>query len=188
MDVITQRRCLTALAGSLLLGAIGAGAWSLSSLPVPQPVAGSGSRPIASPLQASGETEGANYDASMLSLKLRQPLTDPPPPRPRPTPKPVVKPQPKPPQAPKLNFTLLATIIDSQRSLAVIADPSGNLDYKSVGESLTLSPSGVSIVRIESDQVTLAHNGRESTLLVDKKRRGGGAGARQRNTRGRVNR
>ena len=179
MDVITQRRCLTGLAGSLLLSAIGAGAWALSGLPEPPPLATAKVTIGVSPENDNATVGDSSSDPGLLAMQLRLPLEDPPPPQPRrnPTPTPVV---PKPVAAPKLNLTLLATIIDSQKSLAVIADTSKS-DTKGEGESLELSPEGVSIVRIEANQVTLTHNGKESTIVVDKTTKGVAKGPRNNN-------
>jgi hypothetical protein len=183
MDVITQRRCLSGLAGCLLLGAIGAGAWSLSGLPQPQASTGTNVKIGISPQLDDSTAGDQGSDPGLLAISLRSPLDDPPPVPPRRQPPPQVVPTKKPIATPQLNFTLLATIIDSQRSLAIIADPSSAFDIKGVGESLALSPEGVSIVRIESDQVTLKHDGKESTINVDKTKKGGGRA--NRNNRGR---
>lgn len=183
MDVLIQRRCLTGLAGGLLLGAIGAGAWSLSGLPQPQASSPTNTQIGILPPSEDATTGEASFDPGLLAMSLRDPLEDPKPVPPRREPPPRVVPPRKPPAAPKLNLTLLATIIDSQKSLAIIADASAMFEVKGVGESLELSPPGVSIVSIESGQVTLAHNGKESTLIVDKKRKGVGRGPK--NNRGR---
>lgn len=182
MDVITQRRCLNGLAGSLLLGAIGAGAWALSGLPDPPPPTNVTVQIGVSPENDDSTLSDSSSNPSLLAMKLRGPLEDPRPEPPRQAPPPRVVP-PRTVATPKLNFTLLATIIDSQKSLAVIADPSAKSDTKGEGESLDLSPQGVSIVRIEANQVILAHKGQESTIVVDKKRKGGGNPPR--NNRGR---
>ena len=102
-------------------------------------------------------------------MLLRSPLEDPPPVQPRREP-PKAVPVKKPP--PQLNFTLLATMIDSQRSLATIADASKS-DIKGVGETLSLSPAGVTIVSIESGQVTLATTAKSQHWSLKEKRKGG---------------
>jgi len=188
MDVITQRRCLTAVAGGLLAGAVGAIGWTFSALPdPPPPPQASMLRGTPSPAEESARPafEG---DSQMLALSLRRPLVDPPPQRqtPPPPPPPVVRETPprKPLAAPKLEFTLLGTIIDSQRRLAIIADPTGNFDIKGVGETLELSPLGVAIEQIESDQVTLTYEGQQTAFHVDKTRKAGTV--RGPNPRGRI--
>ena len=183
MDLITQRRCLNALAGGLVLCAFGAGVWSLSSLPQTESLSNGSARVAVSGEQTDSDTSAAEYDPGRLATRLRRPLKDAP--KVKPPPAPPVKRVTPPRQTdpPKLNFTLLATIIDAQQSLAVIADSSNNFDYKGVGESLKLSPAGVSIVSIETDQVTLTHNGRESTIKVDKSRKGVARGNARRNNR-----
>ena len=184
MDVITQRRCLTALAGTLMLGAVGAGAWSLSGLPQMTQQSDSTDQPISIPATTDVETNQANDDPSLLNLSLRGPLEDAPTPSPRVTPpKRTVIPTPKPPAAPRLNFVILGTIIDPQQSLAIVADQENNFDVKGVGETLDLTPEGVSIDKIDSGQVTLVYEGKPSTFSVDKSRRAGKPGRPRNNGR-----
>ena len=182
MDVTTQRRCLSALAGSLLLGTIGAGAWSLSGLPK-APMTVQAIRPAeVSPQNDGTDSASTRIAPELLRLSLRSPLQDPQPVR-RDPPSEATPPKQRTQVATRLNLMLLGTIIDPQRSVAIIADSSESFDIKGVGESLALSPQGVSIVRIDSDQVTLAHNGKESTITIDKSRKRGARSPR--NNRGR---
>ena len=132
----------------------------------------------------------ANGDEIDLARSLRGPLYDPPPP---PIAAPQVRPTPRPkptPTLPPLNLTLVGTIIDSEQSLAIIADAAGNFDVKGVGDSLELTPAGVRIGQIESEVITLEYQGRESTIRLDRDRldrevsqRPGGAGRQGNNRR-----
>jgi hypothetical protein len=184
MDVINQRRLLTATAASLIAGTLGAAAWSLSSLPESSE-ADLRVRPrkLNAPSTTAADNELA-IDPDVLRLALRQPLDDPepPPPKPQPSPPPRVVRDPQPKPGPELDFTVLGTVIDSTRRLAIIADPSGNFDIKGVGQALDLSPAGVMVQNIEGDEVTLVHNDRSSTLRIDKKRRR----VKSQNRRGRI--
>ena len=66
-------------------------------------------------------------------------------------------------------MTLVGTIIDSQQSLAIIADSSGKFDVKGIGESLELAPAGVLVETIDSETVNLRFRGKVSTVKIDKK-------------------
>jgi type II secretory pathway component PulC len=164
MDVTTQRRCLTTLAGGLLLAAVGAVAWSVSGIAPTAKTATEGVPSLANALDDSFSQRTLS-DAE-LNMALRHPLTDPPPPKPRPVAPRVVAPAPQPP--PKLQLTLVGTIIESGKSLAIIADSQGAFDVKGVGESLELSPAGVSVQRIDSEQVELQYQGKTSTVKLDR--------------------
>ncbi len=174
MDVTTQRRSLTMLAGGLLLVAAGAVGWSVSGIDA-STARPAGATPITKRIDnAAGDAE---LNDAALKLILRRPLVDPPPPTPQPIqPRPTV-PASAPP--PTLQLTLVGTIIESGKSLAIIADASGAFDVKGVGESLELTPAGVSVKRIESEQVELQFAGKTSTVKLDRDRKNRG-GAIQR--------
>ena len=174
MDLVTQRRCLTGLAGALLAGTAGAIAWSVSAIELPETSASmspSTNLPAAVP---SGVSDSAVDDARFDSLELRSPLYDPSPPQ-----RPVVKPPrpvtPPAPKKPTLSVTLVGTVIDNDGRLAILADPSGKFDVKGVGESLELTPDGMTVKKIESESVTLEYNGRTLNVPLDRslKKRGG---------------
>ena len=102
MDVTTQRRCLGAIAGGLLIGTVGSVAWSLSAIEPPEVVARSlTDKQI--PLAADAIQRRPPGDR-VTGQSLRGPLYDPPPaPRARP---PAPAPAPTPPSQPKLDVTL----------------------------------------------------------------------------------
>ncbi len=187
MDIATQQRLLSCLAGTFLLGTIGAVYWSAAAIE-PAGVAGrpAGKQPV---IGEEPVVSAPPADNTRLAMPLRGTLYDPP--EPKPTPPPTVKVQPKttpPPSKPKLNLTLVGTIIQSDQSLAIIADESGKFDVKGVGEPLELSPLGVRIQKIESEQITLQYQGDESTIRLEKKSSGpkGGGGGRRANNRRRI--
>ena len=80
----------------------------------------------------------------------------------------VPAPSPSSSRCPKLNLTLVGTIIDSKGRLAIITDPSGKFDIKAAGEALELSPEGVTITKIASDQVTLSYQGKPWEVTLDR--------------------
>lgn len=167
MDIAAQQRLLYAIAGSCLLGATGAVYWSTSEI---APVAVAVDRRATGPAATGGESAPAptaGVDAVLLR-SLRAPLYDPPPAPPKaPTNvRPVKRPKPTPP--PRLNLTLVGTIIDPDQSLAIVADADGNFDVKGVGDSLELQPAGVQIGHIEAEVITLQYQGKEETIRLDR--------------------
>jgi hypothetical protein len=182
VDIAAQQRLLYAIAGSFLLGTTGAVYWSTSAI---APAAVTVDRRANSPAVTGREpapTPAAGADDDLLR-SLRAPLYDPPPTPPTaPTnARPVPRPKPTPP--PRLNLTLVGTIIDPDQSLAIIADADGNFDVKGVGDSLELKPAGVRIGQIESEAITLQYQGKESTIRLEKEASRPTGGGRQGNTR-----
>ena len=167
VDITAQQRLLYAIVGGCLLGTAGAVYWSTSELaPAGIPV----DRRANSPATTDGESSipsAVGVDAA-LSRSLRAPLYDPPPTPPQRPPKvrPVSRPKPTPP--PRLNLTLVGTIIDPDQSLAIVADADGNFDVKGVGDSLELQPAGVRIGQIKAEVITLQYQGNESSIRIDK--------------------
>ena len=176
MDVTTQRRCLGTIAAGLDAG----------------PMADASARQWSSPVERKTQPEAVTDDPSLAARPLRRPLYDPPP-KP-PAPKPVVAetpappPSSPPPQA-KLDVVLVGTIIQPEQSLAIIADAAGEFDVKGVGESLELTPQGITIATIESERVTLLYQGRPTMIEIDRKQpqdeanAGNRGGNRRRNNR-----
>jgi type II secretory pathway component PulC len=195
MDVTTQRRSLGILAAGLLAATGGAVGWSVSA--IDQDLGGaSQSRSTMPTIETSATDTIASEDQSLMARQLRQPLYDPPPqppaPRPAPTPK-IVEAPPQPPPTPKLDVTLVGTIIQSDQRLAIVADASGGFDVKGIGEDLELSPLGMTVETIESERVTLRYQGRQSTIELDRSKgtddaapsgaKGNREGVRRRNNR-----
>jgi hypothetical protein len=67
-----------------------------------------------------------------------------------------------------LEVTLIGTIIQSDQNLAILADSSGKYDVKGIGEPLELSPEGITVESIQSEQVTLNYQGRRSVVQLDR--------------------
>lgn len=185
MTINTQRNALIALTIVLLVAAAAVGSWSFSSLDDSARgiVRGTGDSlaevaPSADPL--------SDFDPALASRLLRGPLYDPPPPRPQPKPTPAPEPPPPPPP-PKLELTLVGTIIGSAQSLAIIADADGNFDVKGAGEELEFEsddiPNGITVERIESEQVTLDVQGRSTTVTLNREKQARGGGGNRANNR-----
>lgn len=181
MDISTQQRILYAIAGSCLLGTVAAVYWSTTGVRefvIPPTATKNRIAAVEDPIVAKAILSDAN-----LTGALRGPLYDPPPPvaKPRVELPPAAKPTP--PPKPQLDLTLVGTIIDAGQSLAIIADATGKFDVKGIGEALELSPEGVRIDQIESEQITLQYQGNESTIRLDKNKQPANEGKRANNRR-----
>ncbi|QEG02835.1 hypothetical protein Mal15_69560 [Stieleria maiorica] len=198
MDVTAQRRLLNTLTAGLVAFAAGGVVWSLGDIGASDPPAVTVLEPPNAALDAqrnrnaelrSAEkpSAGSAVTGDVLSLKLLQPLYDPPkppPPKPQPKPQPVVVRNPPAPRAPRLDWTLTGTIIDADRSVAILTDASGKTDIRAAGEVVELSPAGVLVRKIDSQKVTLELRGTESTLRLQPTfQPGGGANADRQNRR-----
>lgn len=176
MDLSTQRRCLGAITGGLLLGAVGAVAWSFSGID-PSDI-NPRSRSIRPRRADTAAVERRVLEDRIAAQSLRAPLYDPPPPPVRAADAAPRREPASPPTAP-LEVTLVGTIIQTDQNLAILADSSGKFDVKGIGETLELSPQGITVENIKSEQVTLRFQGRQSTLQLDRRvRKPLGAGKR----------
>ena len=189
MDITRQRRLLHFTTAGLLAVAGGVVAWSLSN--IDQEFAAERSNRSTRPSVIDSTTSPVDASNEQITGKsLRGPLYDPPPPPPpRPEPPPKRVETPKPPSIPRLDVTLVGTIIEADKSLAIIEDASGEFDIKGIGEPLELTPQGIVVEQIDSEQVILNYQGQKSTVMLDqtsKKKTSGGSNRnmnRRRNTR-----
>ncbi|WP_182866113.1 hypothetical protein [Stieleria mannarensis] len=187
MDVTAQRRLLNTLTAGFVALAVAGIVWSFSDIGVLDP-------PSATVLSPPGEVSDADPNAGDqsadgrpvsdvatrddLSLRLLRPLYDPPkppPPKPQPKPESVVERNPPPARAPRLDWTLTGTIIDADRSVAILTDATGKTDIRAAGELVELLPAGVLVRTIDSQKVTLELRGTESTLRLKPSFQSGGA-------------
>jgi type II secretory pathway component PulC len=184
MDITTQRRFLGAIAGGLFVGTTAAIVWSFAGIDNSSPI--SESRPMQEfrPAIATDQNDPRSDDR-IVAQRLRGPLYDPPAPppaRPPEPPSPAATPAARP--KPKLDVTLVGTIIEAKQSLAILADSTGKFDIKGIGESLELSTEGITVQNIESEQVILQYQGRRSTVTLDRsKKKAGDGGNREKKRR-----
>ena len=169
MELQRQRHYLTITTVCLLLFSAAIVLWSVSNVDESSPQ---------SPNVQPGHTATSEVSrvpeltipTAMTQRQLRGPLYDPAPvPASPPKPKPPVVPRPK--TGPKLDLILIGTIIESNNSLAIIADANGGFDVKGVGEILELAPDGIVITSIQSEQVTLKHQDKTTTLRLERKQK-----------------
>lgn len=117
----------------------------------------------ARPLQTLPEIPPAAAVLKLADQRLRAPLYDPPPPQP-PPPK---KEKPAPP--PRVELQLIGTMIEKERSRAVLAAPNGRTEIRAEGEIVTLVPGEVTVAAVSAQQVTLrvgSANNFEITLTI----------------------
>lgn len=188
MDLTAQRRFLTASTAGFIALAVTVVVWSLGGVDSDDRQSDilSDRAPMAkASVGPSQKDPRTNQDGSTdLSLRVIRPLYDPPAPPPKPEPKPVVvRKQPAPPKKANLDWTLNGTIIDSDRSVAILTDASGKTDIRRAGEKVELSPPGVLVRRIDSDRVTLELRGSESTLRLQQSFQSGGGADTDRSNR-----
>lgn len=170
MNITTQRRCLNGLTAAMIAGACGGGYWAVSEIDAGGTTS-SARRDATIDASLPVDNDKQKPDSSVAMRSLRGPLYDPPPVAPRPptpAPRPQPPPQPRTPPVARLDVRLVGTIIDADRSVAIVSDSSGKLDVKSRGETLELSPAGITIDAIDSQAVTLTYQGRQSTIQLDR--------------------
>ncbi|MEL6104627.1 MAG: hypothetical protein AAFU85_01265 [Planctomycetota bacterium] len=190
MNLTQLRQTIYAMGGGLVVTAGAAVVWSLGSLePEPDATTGPPRQPT-----VTDESPSARLSPGPVATTFDQPLQkslyDPPkkPTKPKVVqPRPTVKTTPviRPPKPPKLDWTLLGTIIESGQSIAIIADASGKTDIRAIGEEVELVPAGVLVRKIDSEVVTLEVRGKESKLklLKDFASSGNATKNRRRNNR-----
>lgn len=169
MELQRQRHYLTITTACLLLFSAAIVLWSVSTVDESSPQSSNVQLGQVATPEVTREPE-LTIPTAMTQRPLRGPLYDP-------EPSPVSPPKPKPPVVtppktdPKLNLSLVGTIIESNASLAIIADTNGGFDVKGIGERLELVPTGIVITSIQSDQVTLKHQGKTTTLSLERKQK-----------------
>lgn len=181
MDLNRQRWCLNVAAAGLFAGAAGIIVWSLADIESDRAVnaVAPADKPTRIP-DGSGHIDPSN-DSAVANRPLRQALYDPPPkpaqPAPPPAPRVV---RPPTPVEPKLEVTLVGTIIEPERRLAIVADAMGGFDVKGIGEALELTPAGMTIEQIESEHITVRYQGQQAKVELDRagKQSDGAAGNR----------
>lgn len=183
MDLTNQRRLLTTLAAGFAALAIGGVVWSVSSLSpgsLDETSHAGGTlidtaSGLADSTETSTETDTTDSESvTDLSMPLLKPLYEAPKPPPQPVQPVVRKPLTPVVKEPRLDWSLDGTIIDPARSIAILTDASGKTDLRGVGEEVELSPAGVLVRKIESDQVTLEVRGKKSTLRLQQSFSAGG--------------
>ncbi len=178
MNITIQRNALVVLTILLLAAAGAAVAWSFSSLGGFSGITSDQAAARAAVPVPEANPE-PNLDNAITTRSLRGPLYDPPPPKPKTKPKPTPPPTPRPePPPPRLEFTLVGTIIKSGQSLAMIEDADGNFDVKGEGESLELTPTGITVQNVTSEQVTLNWMGRTETVVLQRNKAARGSSNR----------
>lgn len=172
MTVRQIRQILNILAALCVVGIGCVLLWAIAGTRLPEPE----TPHIRRPMQTGDKSDGSNVTAEQLAAvwdsRLQRSLG-----------KEKSEPQKTPPPPPRIKRSpasfnprveLLATIIDSAKTMAIISDARGQTDIKGVGETLQLLPSGLKIEEIEAGRVMLSHRGRTVELQL----KGGTGGLR----------
>ncbi len=150
--------------GGLLLAATGGFVyWELQPIDWAQ-TSSAGGRSPAPRMQSLLEIPTAGALAKLADQRLRAPLYDPPP-LPPPAPKKVI-----PLAPPRVDLQLIGTMIEKDRSRAVLAAPGGRTEIRGEGETITSVPGEIVVVGVSANQVTLRvgrANGAEVTLTLE---------------------
>jgi hypothetical protein len=167
MSVRSKRRLMDGLSAGFLAATVGAVSYGLQS-----PEINAQTNKVV--LAASGqENSGAIPDKieqllAATTTRLQRPLYDPPKSRTvrkmaRPVPPAIPTPK---PVAPGVDLQLLGTIVEFDRSLAIVADATGAIDQKRIGDTLDLRPPGIVIEAIQSGEVVVSHRGKRLTFRI----------------------
>lgn len=147
---------LTRMCGAVLMIAGGlAIVWASTWTPASSIQNGHSTQVSVAPPAAASKTRLAE---AATGLDLRRPLYDVPPPAPAP-----------PPLPPPLLVKLMGTVIDGDRSRAIIQGADGKSEFKRVGERC----GDAEVLRIEANRIVIRHLGNEVTLKVDRPGPGG---------------
>ena len=169
MELQLQRRYLTLATTGLLLFSAAIVLWSVSAIDESSPQSSNLQRGQVAKPKVTQDPD-VTIPAALTKQQLRAPLYDPEPPPVSPTkPKPPAVDIPK--TGPRLDWSLIGTIIETNNSLAIIADANGGFDVKGVGETLELAPDGIVITSIQAEQVVLNHQGKTTTLSLERKQK-----------------
>jgi hypothetical protein len=173
MTLKMKKRLLTALSLVTFSAAGGILAWGFCQAPEMEPAV-TGESPLASNAKAllktsrpssiavgnsaTSQTVGLSSFAAFWERPLRRPLFDPPP-----RPQVVTEKRALPP----LRARLLATMIETDNSTAILRLGSGEVVFRKVGQPLGAEEPMAKIARIEAGSVSVTREGNETRLLVD---------------------
>ncbi|MDB4614419.1 hypothetical protein OAH18_01890 [bacterium] len=169
MSIRAQRQFLFLLSAGFLAATVGA-VWYGLQKPTVEPLAAPAAGAIgAETPDGSSDPDSVKQLLTATDTKLRRPLYDPVVKPVAPKVVRVAKPQkreiPKPPP-PKIELTLLGTVVEGGRSIAIVADASGSIDQKQIGETLQLKPDGLVLEDIQTGEVIVSHDGKRLTFSV----------------------
>ena len=182
MTLATQRRLIQAAMVISIACGVAALIWVLRPIPLPDGQREIGALGSTNNRQAGAGTgtdsdapkpnQAANGPLEGYDLALRTPLYVPP----KPPPKKIVKPEPPAPKPVRVAppaWTLVGTIIEPGRRVAILSDQSGKTDIVASGDEVQLQPSGVTVTKITGESVTLDRQGSTSKVSLDRSFRGG---------------
>ncbi len=166
----TKRRTLYAASVLLAAGAAGVAGWGWVTGATPSRIdlaAIANTAKPTLPAQTDLVSTSQQIDwARPLQSGFREPVQPQMPPAAPLVVTPKIAPSPRkiqPAAVPILGLRLIGTVVEAGRSLAIASDAQGQLDFRGVGDSFQLEPSGVKLVSIASDSVTVSVDGESTT-------------------------
>ncbi|MCC9599468.1 hypothetical protein LOC67_02765 [Stieleria sp. JC731] len=168
MNVKLQHRLLQSFSAGLIAGTLWAAVWAFLPLNEPEQAIPLDTTPTGA--AAVAQTNDQAQSPVDLALAIQKPLYDPPKvvAKPSAPARVVQKPVVRPPAKPKLDWTLIGTIIEPNKRVAIISDASGKTVIRSEGEAVALSPTGARVASIASNKVTLEIDGQQASLKLRK--------------------
>ncbi len=156
-----SRLCWSGSCTLTLLG--GAAIWYAFARPLDLPPQGKQTTAEVVPVASEVSREEPELEALLAACRvpLRRPIFDPPPPLPPAPPPKIVRPPPP--------VKLLGTVLGSGEPMAMIADASGAVEFKKVGDGIGAKDSQAVIAAIEASRVEVAHEGRTIELRIEGK-------------------
>lgn len=97
----------------------------------------------------------------LCQRKLQSPLYDPPP-----EPVAVEEAPPEPVRLPPLQITLLGTIVEPDRTVAMFATQGGHIELTRIGQTVSNAPNGPKVIDITADEVVVEYDGQQRTMVV----------------------
>lgn len=97
----------------------------------------------------------------LCQRKLQSPLYDPPP-----EPVAVEEASPEPVRLPPLQITLLGTIVEPDRTVAMFATQGGHIELTRIGQTVSNAPNGPKVIGITADEVVVEYDGQQRTMVV----------------------
>jgi len=103
----------------------------------------------------------------LAQTRLRRPLVDPPPKK-KPTVSRPSRPRPSIRPLPRLQWRLIGTVLESDRSAAILIDGRGRVRVVRLGQALPETAGASKIEQVEADRVVVSHRGRQVELTMPK--------------------
>jgi len=118
-------------------------------------------------VQTDNKSRLQSIDLTLMKQRLRPDLRPPPKPKPRTKPTVTVKPVPKPTPPLRINLTLIGTVIDPERSHAVLRTPQGVTLVVRANEELPQPNTGVKLESVTKDSATFTKGTQRAVIRME---------------------